>query len=84
VIEVAARAMAAKGIPESDRKLRREFVKRFTSTLHDQLRRGVVEKIGENRDVRWKLAPTEPDLIWTPKEKGQRPTVGENAGPPAT
>src|ERR1700686_4535810 len=36
-VEIAAQAMADKGIPETDRKMRREFVSRFTNTLHDQL-----------------------------------------------
>jgi hypothetical protein len=61
-VDLAAMAMADKGIPETDRSIRREFVSRFTNTLHDQLRRGTVERIGERRDVRWKLAPTEPNL----------------------
>jgi hypothetical protein len=61
-VDIAAKAMADKGIPETDRGIRREFVSRFTNTLHDQLRRGTVAKLGEKRDVRWKIAPTEPGL----------------------
>jgi hypothetical protein len=54
--------MTDNGIPETDRKMRREFVSRFTNTLHDQLRRGTIERIGEKRDVRWKIAEREPEL----------------------
>jgi hypothetical protein len=40
--------------------IRRDFVTRFLYTLHDLLRRGTVEKIGQGRGVRWKLAEREP------------------------
>jgi hypothetical protein len=62
-VELALTAMADKGIPETDKNIRREFVSRFTNTLIDQLRRGRIERIGERRNVHWKLEPTEPDLI---------------------
>ena len=60
---MALAAMADKGIPETDRRARSDFVARFTSVLHDQLRRGVVEQIGKLRNVRWKLAPRERELL---------------------
>jgi hypothetical protein len=62
-VELALAAMADKGIPETDKGVRQDFVARFTNTLHDQLRRGTVERIGELRNVRWKLAPAESDLL---------------------
>jgi hypothetical protein len=60
--ELAASAMVALGIPESDGAIRRDFVARFLNTLHDLLRRGTIEKIGEGRGVRWKLAERQPEL----------------------
>jgi hypothetical protein len=60
--ELAAAAMAARSIPESDGATRRDFVSRFINTLHDLLRRGTVEKIGRGHGVRWRLAPKEPPL----------------------
>ncbi len=61
--ELGAAAMASRNIPESDNQVRRDFVARFLNTLHDLLRRGMVEKIGRGRGVRWKLAEREPNLI---------------------
>jgi hypothetical protein len=61
--ELAAVAMAARSIPESDNAIRRDFVARFLNTLHDLLRRGTVEKIGKGRGVRWKVAEREPGLL---------------------
>jgi hypothetical protein len=61
--ELAAAAMAARSIPESDNAIRRDFVARFLNTFHDLLRRGTVEKIGQGRGVRWKLAEREPGLL---------------------
>jgi len=60
--ELAAAAMIARSIPESDNPVRRDFVARFLNTLHDLLRRGTVEKIGQGRGVRWRLAEREPRL----------------------
>jgi hypothetical protein len=54
--------MVARSIPESDGVIRRDFVARFLNTLHDLLRRGTVEKIGQGRGVRWTLTPREPSL----------------------
>jgi hypothetical protein len=62
-VEIAAQAMADKSIPETARKMRREFISRFTGILHDQMRRGTIERIGEKRDVRWKIAAREAELI---------------------
>jgi hypothetical protein len=59
---LGAAAMAARNIPESDNQVRRDFVAHFLNTLHDLLRRGMVEKIGPGRGVRWKLAEREPGL----------------------
>jgi hypothetical protein len=61
--ELAAAAMAARSIPESDNAIRRDFLARFLNTLHDLLQRGTVEKIGQGRGVRWKLAEWEPNLL---------------------
>jgi hypothetical protein len=57
--ELAAEAMTARSIPESDGAIRRDFVARFLNTLHDLLRRGTVEKIGQGRGVRWKRSRSE-------------------------
>jgi hypothetical protein len=54
--------MTARSIPESDSAIRQDFFARFLNTLHDLLRRGTVEKIGQGRGVRWKLAEREPTL----------------------
>jgi hypothetical protein len=56
--------MASRNIPESDGAIRRDFVGRFLNTLHDLLRRGTVEKIGQGRGVRWRLAEREPGLAF--------------------
>jgi hypothetical protein len=45
--ELAAAAMTARSIPDTDNAIRRDFVARFLNTLHDLLRRGTVEKIGQ-------------------------------------
>jgi hypothetical protein len=60
--ELATAAMTARNISENDGAIRRDFVARFLNTLHDLLRRGTVEKIGQRRGVRWKLAEREPRL----------------------
>jgi hypothetical protein len=61
--ELALAAMADKGFPESDRQVRREFVSRFMKALHNQERRGTIERIGNGRGVRFKVAEREPDLL---------------------
>jgi hypothetical protein len=60
--ELAAAPMTARSISESDSAIRQDFVARFLNTLHDLFRRGTVEKIGQGRGVRWKLADREPTL----------------------
>lgn len=60
--ELGAAAMKTRSIPETDNQVRRDFVARFLNTLHDLLRRGMVEKIGSGRGVRWRLAEREPRL----------------------
>jgi len=61
--ELSDIAMAAKGMPESDRALRHDLANRFHNMLHHLRRRGKLTKIGHGPGVRWKLAPKEPDLI---------------------
>lgn len=63
--EVADLAMREKGLdPESDRKLRADFTRRFLVTLHDMRKAGTIEKIGHGRGVRWRLVETpEPDDV---------------------
>lgn len=61
--ELSAVAMAEKQIPATDRATRRLFNMKFMPALHDLKRRGIVEKIGHGKGVRWKLAPIEPELI---------------------
>lgn len=62
--DVTVRAMREKGLdPEADRKQRTDFTRRILVSLHDLRRAGTVEKIGNGRGVRWKLATKEPDLL---------------------
>ena len=61
--ELAEAAMSEKGIPEDDRHVRRDFVNRFHNMLHHMPRRGQTEKIDNGKGVRWKIAPTERDLL---------------------
>jgi hypothetical protein len=63
VRELALAAMDDKGFPETDRQVRREFVARFMKALHNQERRGTIERIGSGRGVRFKVAEREPDLL---------------------
>jgi hypothetical protein len=62
--ELTAVAMADKRIAVTDRLTRRLFMCKFMPALADLRRRGIVEKIGNGRGVRWKFTPQEPDLIW--------------------
>ena len=55
--------MNEKGIPEDNRHVRRDFVDRFHNMLHHMRRRGQTEKIVNGKGVRWKIAPTERDLL---------------------
>jgi hypothetical protein len=61
--ELALAAMADKGFPETDRQVRREFVSRFMKALHNQERRGTIQRIGKGRGVRFKVAEREPELL---------------------
>ena len=54
--------MRDKGLPETDRAQRREFVNRFLNVMGDMKRRGHLAKIGHGPGVRFKLAPREADL----------------------
>jgi hypothetical protein len=58
-IDVARQAMADKGLNfEGDRRTRIEFARRITMQLNHMARRGMVEKVGSGRGVRWKLNVT--------------------------
>jgi hypothetical protein len=61
--ELTKMAMVDKGLSPTDRVVHRLFMCKFMPALADLRRRGIVEKIGEGRGVRWKLAPIEADLI---------------------
>jgi hypothetical protein len=55
--DVTVRAMREKGLdPEADREQRTDFTRRILVSLHDLRRAGTVEKIGNGRGVKWKLA----------------------------
>jgi hypothetical protein len=62
-LELAVAAMTDKGFPETVRQVRREFVSRFTKTLQNQVRRGTIERIGNGRGVRFKVAEPAPNLL---------------------
>src|SRR3954453_6433980 len=61
--ELAKRAMAEKGISETDRKVRKDITALFTNVAYSLTQRGKLVKIGRGEDARWKLAPSEPELI---------------------
>jgi hypothetical protein len=61
--ELSRKALADKGLAATDRVAHRLFMCKFMPALADLRRRGIVEKVGEGRGVRWKLVPQEPDLI---------------------
>jgi hypothetical protein len=62
--DVTVRAMREKGLdPEADRKQRVDFTRRILVSLHDLRRAGTVEKVGNGRGVRWKLAEREQNLL---------------------
>jgi len=61
--ELAKRAMAEKGISETDRKVRKDITALFTNVAYYLTQRGKLVKIGRGEDARWKLAPSEPELI---------------------
>ncbi len=56
-VAIAAQAMRDKGLdPDANPKLRTSFAQRFLTSLHDLRKNGTVERIGEGKGVRWKLA----------------------------
>jgi hypothetical protein len=61
--QVARQAMAEKGISETDRKVAQEIIATFTHVAAYLTRSGKLIKIGRGEDARWKLAPTEPELL---------------------
>ncbi len=51
------KAMQEKGLdPAADRKQRIDFTRRILVSFHDMKKAGTVEKIGEKRGVKWRLA----------------------------
>lgn len=60
--DLAEAAMHDKGLPETDRAQRREFVNRFLNVMGDMKRRGKLSKIGRAPSVKWKITAREPDL----------------------
>jgi len=61
--EVAKRAIADKGISETDKKVAQEIISTFAHTASYLTRCGKLVKIGNGAEARWKLAPTEPELL---------------------
>lgn len=58
--DVAIKAMVDKGLdPDADKAVKRDFVRRILTTLHDLKRAGKIEKIGYGNGVRWQtVEPT--------------------------
>ena len=55
--DIAVKAMLDKELdPLTERKLRSDFTRRILVTLHDLRKAGTVQRIGQARNVRWKLA----------------------------
>jgi hypothetical protein len=53
--DVAVQAMRDKGLdPDKDKAVKRDFVRRFLTTLHDLKRAGKVEQIGYGNGVQWR------------------------------
>jgi hypothetical protein len=61
--DIADQAMRDKGMPDTDRAQRCEFVNRFLNVMGDMKRRGKLVKIGRAPEVRFKLAPREANLL---------------------
>jgi hypothetical protein len=52
--DVTVQAMREKGLdPEKDRKARSDFTRRILVSLHDLMKAGQVQRIGQGRGVRW-------------------------------
>ena len=60
--DIVASVIAAKGFDAGDRTLQTAIGELVKATLAPMARRGVVEKIGQRRDARWKLAERESGL----------------------
>jgi len=55
--DVAVKAMQEKGLdPVENRKQKIDFTRRILVSLHDLRKAGTIEKIGEKRNVKWRLA----------------------------
>lgn len=52
--ELALKAMADKGIPEGDKELRMDFIRRFHWSLGRLQRDGRIDRLGYGRGVRWR------------------------------
>lgn len=53
--DVAVQAMRDKGLdPDKDKAVKRDFVRRFLTTLHDLKRAGKIEQIGYGNGVQWR------------------------------
>lgn len=60
--DIVASVITAKGFDAGDRTLQTAIGGLVKATLAPMTRRGVVEKIGQRRDARWRLAEREPEL----------------------
>jgi hypothetical protein len=61
--DIAGRVIDAKRLDAADSILRAAIRDQILTTLRAFRKRGTVEQMGLGRGVRWKLAPTEPDLL---------------------
>jgi hypothetical protein len=61
--DIVASVIATKGFDAGDRMLQTAIGELVKATLAPMVRRGIVEKIGQRRDARWKLAEGESGLI---------------------
>lgn len=52
---IVERAIADKGLPADDAKLRRDFMARVLSSMHQLLKAGTVERIGHGLGARWRV-----------------------------
>jgi hypothetical protein len=55
-LDIAKQAMADKGLSFEDRKVRTEFCRRISMQLNAMRRERKVERVGEGRGARWRLA----------------------------
>jgi hypothetical protein len=61
--DIADQAMRDKGLPDTDRAQRREFVNRVLNVMGDMKRRGKLVKIGRAPEVRFKLPLRDSELL---------------------